>query len=175
MKNRTLRLAATIASALFFAASLSACAPTESEVSSVQSEQALQRLQAARALDLGNALDPAVGPAASGDYSIRADRAEQVMNDLEHGQDVSQAQIDEASFVPPKSLSPALRSELIRELQQAKNLDDRGWWDWTRDPIIAQDFSVQEKKASRAIKDLETSQQLSWSEIDAGLEVPQYP
>ncbi|MGC2274562.1 MAG: hypothetical protein WA571_00985 [Candidatus Binatus sp.] len=124
---------------------------------------------------MGNALDPAVGPAASGDYSIRADRAEQVMNDLEHGQDVSQAQIDEASFVPPKSLSPALRSELIRELQQAKNLDDRGWWDWTRDPIIAQDFSVQEKKASRAIKDLETSQQLSWSEIDAGLEVPQYP
>ena len=141
----------------------------------MQSEQALQRLQAARALDLGNALDPAVGPAASGDYSIRADRAEQVMNNLEHGQDVSQAQIDEASFVPPKSLSPALRSELIRELQQAKNLDDRGWWDWTRDPIIAQDFSVQEKKASRAIKDLETSQQISRSEIDEGLEFPQYP
>ena len=107
MKNRTLRLAATIAIALFFAASLSACAPTESNVSSAQSEQALQRLQAARALDLRNALDPTVGPAASGDYSIRADHAAQVMNDLEHGRDVSEAQIDEASFVPPKSLSPA--------------------------------------------------------------------
>ena len=175
MKNRTLRLAATIASALFFAASLTACATTESNVSSAQSEQAIQRLQAARELDLGSAIDPAVGPAASGDYSIRADHAEQVINDLEHGQDVSEAQIDDASFVPPKSLSPAQRGDLIRELQQAKNLDDRGWWDWTRDPIIAQDFSVQEKKASRAIKDLESGQQLSWSEIDEGLEVPQYP
>ena len=76
---------------------------------------------------------------------------------------------------PPNRSRPRCEAELIRELQQAKNLDDRGWWDWTRDPIIAQDFSVQEKKASRAINDLETSQQISWSEIDAGLEVPQYP
>ncbi len=174
MKNRTLRLAATVAIALFLAASLSECAPTESNLSNAQREQAIQRLQAARELDLGNAIDPAVGPAASGDYSIRADRAEQGMNELEHGRDVSEAQIDEASFVPPKSLSPADRAELIRELQQAKNLDDRGWWDWTRDPIIAQDFSVQEKKASRAIKDLETDQQLSRSEIDEGFEVHQY-
>ena len=51
----------------------------------------------------------------------------------------------------------------------------QGWWDWTRDPIIAQDFAVQEKKANRAIKDLETGQQISWSEINEGLEVPRYP
>jgi len=34
---------------------------------------------------------------------------------------------------------------------------------------------VQEKKANRAIKDLETGQQISWSEIEQGLEVPLYP
>jgi hypothetical protein len=43
------------------------------------------------------------------------------------------------------------------------------------DPTIAQDFAVQEKKSSRAIRDLETSQQISWSKIDQGLELPQYP
>jgi hypothetical protein len=54
-------------------------------------------------------------------------------------------------------------------------MDNRGWWDWTRDPVIAQDFSVQEIKANRAIKDLETNRQVSWSEIDEGLRVPRYP
>src|ERR1700692_2060611 len=131
MKNRTLRLAATIASALCFAASLSACAPTESNASNAQSERTLERLQAAREIDLSNAKDPEVGPAASGDYSLRADKAERVMDDLEHGKFVDQSQIDDALFVPPKSLSPTQRAQLINELKYARNLDDRGWWDWT--------------------------------------------
>ena len=175
MKNGNLRLAATIASALCFAASLSACAPTESNVSNAQSERTLERLQAARDIDLSNAKDPEVGPAASGDYALRADRAAEVMDELEHGQYVSQSQIDDAMFVPPKSLSLAQKAQLINELKYARNLDDRGWWDWTRDPVIAQNFSVQEKKANRAIRDLETDQQISWSEIDEGLHVPRYP
>ncbi len=122
-----------------------------------------------------NAKDPEVGPAASGDYSVRADKAGQVMDALEHGQYVSQSQIDAATFVPPKSLSSAQKAQLIQELKDASYLDDRGWWDWTRDLVIAQDFSVQKKKANRAIRDLETDQQISWSEIDEGLTVPRYP
>jgi hypothetical protein len=175
MKNRTPPLARTIATALCFAASLSACAPTESNVSMAHNERTLERLQAAREIDLRNAKDPEVGPAASGDYSLRADRAAQVADDLEHGKYVDQSQIDDALFVPPKSLSPAQKAEVINELRYARNLDDRGWWDWTRDPVIAQDFSVQRKKANRAIRDLETDQQVSWSEIDEGLAVPRYP
>jgi hypothetical protein len=175
MKNKNLRLASALACALCFAASLSACAQTESNASNARSERTLQRLQAAREIDLGNAIDPEVGPAASGDYSLRADRAGQVMDDLEHGRYVSQSQIRDAMFVPPKSLSLAQRTQLIDELRYAGYLDDRGWWDWTRDPVIAQDFSVQKKKANRAIRDLETDQQVSWSEIDEGLQVPRYP
>jgi len=175
MKSNALRLATTVAGALCFAASLSACAPDESNVSLAQSERTLERLQTAREIDLRNAKDPEVGPAASGDYSLRADQAGQVMDALEHGQYVSQSQIDAATFVPPKSLSSAQKAQLIQELKDASNLDDRGWWDWTRDPVIAQDFSVQKKKANRAIRDLETDQQISWSEIDEGLTVPLYP
>jgi hypothetical protein len=97
------------------------------------------------------------------------------MYDLEHGQYVSQAQIDAALWVPPKSISLEDRARLIHELELARNQDEQGWWDWTRDPLIAQDFAVQEKKANRAIKYLETGQQISWSEINDGLEVPRYP
>ena len=175
MKTKTLRIAGITASALFFVVSLSACAPTESNVSNAQSERTLQRLQAAREIDLNNAKDPEVGPVASGDYSLRADKAAQVMDDLEHGQYVSQSQIDHALFIPPKSISLDQRTNLINQLEIARNQDEQGWWDWTRDPVIAQDFAVQEKKANRAIKDLETSQQISWSEIHDGLKVPQYP
>ena len=114
MKNRTLELAAALASALCLAASLSACAPTESNASNAQSERTLERLQAAREIDLSNAKDPEVGPAASGDYSLRADKAAQVMDDLEHGQYVSQSQIDDAMFVPPKSLSLATARRSLR-------------------------------------------------------------
>lgn len=175
MKPITSRITGVIAVNLILVLSLSACAPTESNVSNAQSERTLQRLQAAREIDLRNAKDPEVGPVASGDYSVRADKADQVMYSLEHGQYVSQSQIDDALFVPPKSLSPALKAELIHELENAKNQDNQGWWDWTRDPVIAQDFSVQEKKAKRAIRYLETDQQISWSEIDDSLEVPRYP
>ena len=175
MKTKTLRIAGITASALLFVVSLSACAPTESNVSNAQSERTLQRLQAAREIDLNNAKDPEVGPVASGDYSLRADKAAQVMDDLEHGQYVSQSQIDHALFIPPKSISPDQRTNLINQLEIARNQDEQGWWDWTRDPVIAQDFAVQEKKANRAIRDLETSQQISWSEIHDGLKVPQYP
>jgi hypothetical protein len=174
MKTKTLRITGTTASALVFAVSLSACAPTESNVSNMQSERTLQDLQAAREIDLSNARDPEVGPVASGDYSLRADKAAQVMDDLEHGQYVSQAQIDAALFVPPKSLSQEQKAHLIGELEIARNQDEQGWWDWTRDPVIAQDFAVQEKKANRALRHLETGQQLSWSEIHDGLEVPRY-
>jgi hypothetical protein len=172
----TFRTAACAASALLFAVSLSACAPAESNaISTAQYQRTLNRLAAARESDLANAKDPEVGPVASGDYSIRADKAADVMSDIERGQYVSQSRINDAMFVPPKTLSTAQRASLIDELKYARDLDNRGWWDWTRDPVIAQDFAVQEKKANRAIKDLETNQQVSWSEIDEGLHVPRYP
>jgi hypothetical protein len=175
MKNRTLRTCEIIVGSFILTLALFACAPIEPNVAPTYSERTLQRLQAAREIDLSNAMDPDVGPAASGDYSIRADRIDQIMNEIEHGQYVSRAQIDDALFVPPKSISLAQRAQLIHALENARNRDDQGWWDWTRDPSIAQDFAVQEKKANRAIKDLETNQQVSWSEIDQGLEVPRYP
>src|SRR5271166_1027419 len=142
MNLKFLRLAGIIAGPVIFAAWLSACAPAESDLSSLRSEETLKRLQAAREIDLSNARDPEVGPVASGDYSIRADNAEQIMIEIEHGQDVSRSRINNALFVPPKSISLEQRARLVGELKEARAMDNRGWWDWTWDPIIAQDFSV---------------------------------
>src|SRR5271165_5799206 len=177
MKSKHLQYARLIASTsiLALSLSLSACAPAESNVTTARTERTLRQLQAAREADLSNAMDPALGPVASGDYSVRADKAAQVLSDLEHGQYVSKSEVNEALFVPPKSLSLEERAQLVDELRAARALDNQGWWDWTRQPVIAQDFSVQEIKANRAIKDLETNQQVSWQEIQEGLQVPEYP
>jgi len=176
MRSKGVPIVVLIAAAVVVAAFFSACAQTESNaMSPAQYDRTLQKLSAAQESDLSNARDPEIGPVASGDYSIRADKAAQVIDDLEHGRSVTQSRIDEALFVPPKALSTAQRARLIDELKYAKYMDNSGWWDWTRDPVIAQDFAVQEKKADRAIRDLETSQQVSWQEIDEGLQVPRYP
>jgi len=137
--------------------------------------QLIQRLRAAAELDRSRAYDVSVGPVAAGDYMLRADRAENVIAKLEHGERVSQAEIADALFVPPASLSETERAQLIRKLEQARELDEQGWWDYTWDPVIAQNFQVQERKAKRVIRDLETNQPVSWSDIAEAMQVPDNP
>jgi len=166
---------AIIACAIVLAAGTPACAFTESNTYATDRAQLIQRLRAAEALDKSLALDVSLGPVASGDYGLRADRAHDVADKLEHGVAVSPEEISDALFVPPTSLSETERAQLVRKLEQAKELDQRGWWDWTRDPVIAQNFQVHEKKANRVIRDLETNQPVSWADIDEAMHVPYYP
>jgi hypothetical protein len=161
-----------VAGAVLLVPHTSLCATTESNTPAQDPTQLIQQLRAARELDLSNARDVSIGPVAAGDYMLRADHAEDVISDLEHGIRVPRAEVREALFVPPKSLSETQRAELVKELQQAKWRDNRGWWDWTRDPVIAQNFSVQEKKADRVIKELETDQPVSWHDIQEAMHVP---
>jgi hypothetical protein len=174
MINR--RHLAIIACAIFIAAGTPACAYNESNASAPDTRtQLIERLRAAEELDKSRALDVSLGPVASGDYGLRADRAHDVADKLEHGVAVSPEEISAALFVPPRSLTETERAQLVRKLEQAKELDQRGWWDWTWDPVIAQNFQVQERKANRVIKDLETNQPVSWADIDEAMHVPYYP
>ena len=167
---------AIIACAILLAAGTPACAYTELNASAPDSRtQLIQRLRAAEEIDKSRALDVSLGPVASGDYGLRADRAHDVADKLEHGVAVSPEEISAALFVPPTSISETQRAQLVRKLEQAKELDQRGWWDWTWDPVIAQNFQVQERKANRVIKDLETNQPVSWADIDEAMHVPYYP
>jgi len=161
-----------VAGALLLVPHTTACATTESNTPAQDPVQQIQQLRAAKELDLTSAHDLSVGPVAAGDYMLRADRAEDVISDLEHGVRVPRAEVREALFVPPKSLSETQRAELVKELQQAKWRDNRGWWDWTRDPVIAQNFSVQEKKVDRVISELKTDQPVSWHDIQEAMHVP---
>src|SRR5580692_9217219 len=81
--GRAGQLTRLIASTFILALSVSACSPAESNVAAARNEQTLRQLLEARETDLSNAMDPTLGPVASGDYSVRADKAAQVMSDME--------------------------------------------------------------------------------------------
>jgi hypothetical protein len=163
---------AVILGVLLLAPGTSGFAATDSNSSMQQGTQLIQRLRAAEQVDRSRALDVSIGPVASGDYGLRADRARDVADKIEHGVAVSPEEISRALFVPPESLSETERAQLVRQLKEARELDRRGWWDWTKDPVIAQNFQVQERKANRVIKNLENNQPVSWADIHEALHVP---
>jgi hypothetical protein len=163
---------AIILGILLFAPVTPGCAATDSNTNLQEGTQLVQQLREAQQLDKSYALDISVGPVAAGDYMLRADRAADVIYEIEHGERVSRAEIADALFVPPKSLSESERAQLVEQLELSWERDQRGWWDWTRDPVIAQNFNVQGKKAERVIRELETNQPVSWSEIQEAMHVP---
>ena len=172
---RAVQIPASVAILLALAFVTPACAPASSTVSRSPGSVLVRQLEQAREQDKANAMDPHVGPIASGDYSVQADKADAAIYKIEHGVEVSHKELADALFVPPKSLSEAQREDLLHQLQHARQLDRQGWRDWTRDAVIAQDFVVQEEKADWVISDLRRGEAVSWLDINDALYVPAYP
>jgi hypothetical protein len=67
-----------------------------------------------------------------------------------------------------------MRAELIKQLQQAKALDDERWREnlggWN--PTLTEDFNIQSMRANRVIRDLETDRPVPWWEIKQAMYVP---
>ena len=134
----------------------------------------IEHLQEARRTDLSDAMDPGLDPALQGDYMTRAEKAQTAIDDLSRNTNVTDSEISDALFVPPKHLSPAERALLIKQLEHAKTLDDQiyrnhlGGWD----PTLTQDCTVQGKRVDRVVKKLEAERPVSWSEIEQAMWVP---
>lgn len=153
------------------------CVPAASQTSSERMTQLLGQLEQARDLDRKNALDPGIGPVLAGDYLIRADKAQAAIDKITGGSYISDPEIADALFVPPKQLTAEERKALIGRLEQAKDLDDRGSHETSAcgNAGAHQDFSVQSDKAEQAIDKLNQGKSIGWSEIGAALEVPSNP
>jgi hypothetical protein len=154
---------------------LSACASAGSaRMTAQERSNSIEQLQRARQTDLKDALDTELGPAAQGEYMMQAGKAGTAISDLREQQNVSRAEISDALFVPPKHLSPAERVELIKQLEQAKALDNQIYRNHLGgyDPILTEDCTVQAQRVDRVTNELETERQVSWSEIQEAMWVP---
>ena len=154
---------------------LSACASAGSAgMTPRERSNLIEQLQQARQTDLRNAMDTELGPVAAGNYMTQAGKAENAIDDLSQHSNVPRAEISDALFVPPKHLSTAERMELIKQLKQAKALDDQIYRNHLGgyDPILTQDCTVQAHRVDRVTIELETERQVSWSEIREAMWVP---
>lgn len=173
MRARESLLIAAAAAGIMIA--LSACAPATSSESKPPRGTLIEELEISKQTDLKDALEPDTSPVAQGDLMVAADKADDAIYKLSHDEYLSQTELHEALTVPPRSLTEEQRLMLIRELQSSCWLDNRGWWDYTRDPNPATDFVVQEDMCDQAIEELRSGEDVSWWTIQQALYVPPNP
>jgi hypothetical protein len=151
-----------------------ACEHTEASVSGSRKAHMIEELEAANELSIGKA-NSNIGPVEKNDYMIQAYKADRAIKKLRNGYEVSPAELQDALMVPSEPLSAQQKADLIEELQQARKTDVQGISDYALDPVIAQDFEVQEEAVDKVIEDLEIGEPVPRSEILAALEVPANP
>jgi hypothetical protein len=166
---------------------LSACAGSAAQIqmpATIQNKAALlEALETAKRQDWSSALDPRVATSEEEDFLDQMNKADRAIKELTHGFEVPQSEIDEALVIPPKSLPAFQRVQLIRQLQDAVQQDDRNEqamlndlaWSDSAAPADTFKFDQQKALANGVIKDLEIGEDVHWSTIKEALVVPQSP
>ncbi len=174
--------------AVFLSILLSACTRSAAQLqtpkTTTRSKATLvEELQSAKQQDWSNALDPHVAPSEEEDFLDQMNKADRAIKELTHGFEVPQSDIAEALVIPPKYLSSNKRKQLIQQLQEAVQQDDRNEqamlndlaWSSSVGPIDTFTFDQQKALAESVIKDLEIGEDVHWSTIKEALVVPQSP
>jgi hypothetical protein len=156
------------------ALNLSACSPHQSS----QQQQALliEKLEAAREIDFRNVRDGNSDTVQADDSIYQARRAQEVIEQLQQGEQVPQLEIEDALDVPPEALSQGSREEMIKELLTAEKCDALG--EQTHDPgndwLAWDSYREQRHRAAEISKALEVGVDVPWSEIQEALRVPDF-
>jgi hypothetical protein len=178
-KWHTIRTASRAALALGLGiAMLSMAACAQSQMSAQQKQQLIQQLKVARTQDQKVAsADRSTNPVEAQDALVQEYKADRRIRDLENGFSLSQLKIQHSLEVPPKSLSPGQKAELIEKLQHARQLDRWGErYSAQDDDQVAQDaYEEHDAKVGRVIKDLEIGEDLPWTRIESALQPPENP
>jgi autonomous glycyl radical cofactor GrcA len=173
------KVASTGALAIAVALAISACSPAASQSAAANQvnpqSQLIAQLQEAKQRDLHLALQPGTTPVGQGDLMVAATKADTVIDKLNHGEEVSQADITEALIVPPPSLTPEQRADYIVKLRAACELDNRGWTHNTRYSVSPQEYLVQYTMCDQAVRELRTGQEVSYYTLQQALHVPRNP
>jgi hypothetical protein len=142
----------------------------------------IKELKAARATDWNSAHDPSVSLIRHGTFLNQMNKADRAIKEIEHGFPVSQSELDNALWVPPKHISPQLRAKLIQELEQAKHQDNineqRMLYDSTWDNagrIDTVKFDRRKHLVDSTVEDLEIGAPVHWSNIKLALVAPPSP
>jgi hypothetical protein len=137
----------------------------------------MRRLMAAKELAVSQPHDPNVSEVTAEDSAIQAAKADRAIRELNYGDQVPQAQIADALQVPPTHLSPQAKADLIRQLRDAKALDDRNEQEFLKDyfsdrTVNTDKFDAQKELVDQVIKALQIGEDVHWATIQTALKVP---
>jgi hypothetical protein len=143
----------------------------------------IRKLETAKQADWDAAMDPTVSPVRQGTFLNQMNKADRAIKELSHGFTVSQSEIDDALWMPPKHITPEERAHLIEQLKQARLQDDRNEqkmlndlaWTNSREPADTETFDERKAQVDRVIKNLEMGAPVHWSDIKQALVVPPSP
>jgi hypothetical protein len=143
----------------------------------------IRKLETAKQADWDAAIDPTVSPVRQGTFLNQMNKADRAIKELSHGFTVSQSEIDDALWIPPKHITPEERAHLIEQLKQARLQDDRNEqkmlndlaWTNSREPADTETFDERKAQVDRVIKNLEMGAPVHWSDIKQALVVPPSP
>jgi hypothetical protein len=140
----------------------------------------LQKLEAARSLDLQEAKDPNVSAVRHETFLNQMNKADRVIEELTHGVIPPHSEIDDALWMPPEHLTPEERSRLIEELKRARAQDEQNeqrmlnglTWGNSAAPEDTAVFDEHKALIAGVIKNLEIGAPVHWTDIKNALATP---
>ena len=176
-QQRVIKLSGVLRAVGLSVVMLLLCACAQHQLSAQERAQLIQKLKTAKQQDLAVAADHNADPIAAQDALVQAYKADRRARDLEHGFEVSKSTLEDSLWVPPKTLSPEQRAELIDKLKQAKRFDEQGReYSAEEGSQVSEDVYLRhEQRVDRVLKDLQIGEDIPWSRIQRALEVPENP
>jgi hypothetical protein len=150
-------------------------APDES-ILNEQRTELIGRLEAAEEADGSNARDPRISLVRKEDFFEQADKAERTIRELLYGYNVPPTELADALAVPPKHLSPQVKADLIRQLQDSIALNDRREQDrlngyFSAATVNTAPYDTQKAFAAAVIKELNIGEDVHWDTLQQALQV----
>jgi hypothetical protein len=143
---------------------------------SEQRPELIRQLEAAEQADESDALDRRISLVRKEDFFEQAEKAERAIRELLYGYDVPQPELADALAVPPKDLSPQVKADLIRQLQDSIALNDRSEQNKLNDYFSGASsdtapYDMQKAFAAAVIKELTIGEDVHWDTLQQALEV----
>jgi hypothetical protein len=141
-----------------------------------QRRELIRRLEAAEEADDSNARDPGISLVRKEDFFEQADKAERAIRELLYGYDVPPAELADALTVPPKSLTPQSKADLIRQLRDSIALNDRREQDrlnnyFSAASVDTAPYDTQKAFTVAVIKELTIGEDVHWDTLQQALQV----
>lgn len=189
-RNLSFSSAGLVAALFLLALAAPACERSEESFRQIRNSQAtrppseqtaelIKRLEGAKELDVSQANRPGVSAVAWEDYMDQAGKADKAIKELSDGFEVSQAELKDALWVPPASLSSDEKSRLISQVQQAIQHDQReeenirvgsNMGKYPDPTTTIATLEEHKEMAESVLKDLETGEDVHWQTLNRAIQ-----